>query len=157
MRAGLPAAMLMLLAQPVAAAGWGHYENARFGFSIDVPPGFVEQSESANGDGDRFTTPTAELRAYGGNIVDTGFAGEVGFEQQAATEDGWALTYQAATPGWATFSGKKGARILYARFVAICGGTQFIGYWLEYSRADIKPFNAVIDRLTASLKPPATC
>jgi len=146
---------LALLISP-AAAGWGHYENARFGFAIDVPPGFAVQGESDNGDGNTFTTPTAELRAFAGNIVEGDFESEVRGEQSAITDEGFVLTYQVTTPQKASFSGKKGARIVYARFVAICGG-QFMGFVLEYSAADMAKFNPVIDRLVSSLAGPKSC
>ena len=147
---------LSLLISP-AAGGWGHYDNARFGFSIDVPPGFVVQGESANGDGNSFTTPTAELRAFAGNIVEGDFESEVRGEQSAITDEGFAITYQVTTPQKASFSGKHGARIVYGRLVAICGGQEFMGFVLEYSAADIAKFNPVIDRLVSSLKAPASC
>ena len=146
---------LALLISP-AAAGWGHYENARFGFAIDVPPGFAVQGESDNGDGNTFTTPTAELRAFAGNVVAGDFESEVRGEQSAITDEGFVLTYQVTTPQKASFSGKKGARIVYARLVAICGD-QFMGFVLEYSAADMAKFNPVIDRLVSSLAGPKNC
>jgi len=146
---------LALLISP-AAGGWGHYDNARFGFSIDVPPGFQVQGESANGDGNSFTTPTAELRAFAGNIVVGDFETEAGYERAAASDEGFAITYQVTTPQKASFSGKKGARIVYARLVAICGD-QFMGFVLEYSAADMAKFNPVIDRLVSSLAGPKNC
>ena len=149
---------LALLISP-AAAGWGHYENARFGFAIDVPPHFLAQGESDNGDGNRFTTPTAELRAFAGYIFkgEQTLETEAGFAADAWTEDGYTLTSQVTTPRFAVLSGKKGARIVYERLVAICGGEAFMGYSLEYSVAEIKAFAPIIDRLTASLTPPAKC
>ena len=150
-------ALLAMATLPLTAADWGHYENGRFGFAIDVPPAFVAQGESVNGDGDRFTTPTAELRAFAGYLVDESFEAEAASGRSVWAEDGYALTYQVTTPGFAVMSGRKGPRVLYERLVAICGGTTFMGYSLEYSVADITAFKQVIDRLTASLKPPAKC
>jgi hypothetical protein len=150
-------ALVALLTLPAWAAGWGHYENGRFGFAIDVPPGFVARGESANGDGNRFTTPTAELRAFAGYLVEERFEGEVRTGQSVATDDGFTLTYQVTTPRYAAFSGRKGARVLYERLVAICGTDAFMGFSLEYSVADLQSFKSVIDRLTSSLTPPAKC
>lgn len=147
---------LALLISP-ATGGWGHYENARFGFSIDVPPGFAVQGESANGDGNSFATPTAALRAFAGNIVDGDFETEVGYERDAIADEGFAITFQVTTPQQASFSGKHGARIVYGRLVAICGGQEFMGFVLEYSAADMTKFNPVIDRLTSSLTAPKSC
>jgi hypothetical protein len=159
MRAIAMAVLLALAASSAPAADWGHYVNARFGFAVDVPPGFAAQGESYNGDGNRFTTPTAELRAFASNIAvgEADFETEVGYEQSAWTDKGWTITYQATTPRNAVFSGRKGARVVYERLVAICGGAQFMGFLVEYSVPDLQRFNAVIDRLTTSLRPPATC
>jgi hypothetical protein len=153
------AVVLALLALPALASAWGHYENGRFGFAIDVPPGFAAQGESFNGDGNRFTTPTAELRAFAGYIFrgERTFETEAGFARDAWGEEGYALTYQVTTPRYSVMSGKKGARVLYERLVAICGGDAFMGYSLEYSVADMKAFDSIIDRLSGSLKAPAKC
>ncbi|MEP7239770.1 MAG: hypothetical protein ABI697_02680 [Devosia sp.] len=158
-RLSLAMAAVLLSANAGAAAEWDHYINDRFGFSIDIPSGFVAQGESFNGDGNRFTTPTAELRAFGGNIFvgEQSFETEVGYAIEAATGDGWTMTYKAVTPRNANLSARKGARVLYERLVAICGGQQFIGFTLDYSVADLVPFKPVIDRLLASLRPPASC
>ena len=101
MRAGL-AALLIAFAAPAIADDWGRYENARFGYAVDVPPGFEGQGEADNGDGQVFSTPTAELRVYGGYIVEGDFEDEVKALQQTAAEAGWTITYQATAPRWAT-------------------------------------------------------
>lgn len=146
-------ALLLLLAAPAMAADWGHYTNVRFGYAIDVPPGFAAQGESDNSDGEVFRAPTATLTVFGGNILDGDFESEVRTRQAFATGDGWAITYQVSTPQKASFSGRKGARILYARMVALCGGTAFAMFTLEYGRADLERFNPVVDRLVFSLRP----
>ena len=145
-------ALLVVAAGPVLGAEWGHYENARFGYGIDVPPGFMGRGEAENGDGEVFATPVATLTVFGGNIMAADFEAEVRQRQTWAAADGWALTYQMTTPTKASFSGKHGARILYARMIALCGGTQFGMFELEYSVADIKAFDAVVGRLVQSLK-----
>ena len=145
-------ALLMLLPMPVMAAGWGHYTNVRYGYAIDVPAGFMAQGESQNGDGQVFKTPTATLTVYGGNIPDGDFETEVVQRERYAEQDGWAITYQVSTPQRASFSGKHGARILYARMIPLCGGEQFAMFELVYSSVDLHTFNPIVDRLVASLK-----
>lgn len=143
---------LALFATPSLAADWGHYVNERFGVEIDVPPGFQPGEPPANGDGMRFSTPTAELAVFGSMMTEGDFTDEAAQRQQWATEDGWAITYQASTPGWATWSGKKGSRILYARAIEMCDGATAGVFELSYSVADLKAFDAVINRLVRSLK-----
>lgn len=145
-------ALLLLLPLPATAAEWSHYTNARFGYAIDVPPGFVAQGEADNGDGQVFRTPTATLTVFGGNVTAADFESEVVERQRYAEQDKWAITYQVSTPQKASWSGKRGARILYARMIALCGGTQFGSFALEYSSIDRKGFDAVVERLVASLQ-----
>ena len=145
-------ALLMLMATPAIAAGWGHYTNVRFGYAVDVPPGFAGQGESDNSDGQVFKTPTATLTVFGGNILDGGFEDEVKRRQGYATQDGWNLSYQATTPSAASYSGKHGAHILYARMIALCGGTQFAMFEFEYFATNMKAFDPVVGRLVGSLK-----
>ena len=148
----LLALLLVLLPLPAMAADWGHYTNVRFGYAIDVPPGFLAQGESDNGDGQVFKTPTAALAVFGGNVVEADFEAEVTAREGYASDDGWAITYQVSTPQKASWSGKRGARILYGRMIALCGGAQFGSFQLEYSSADLKAFNPIVDRLVSSLK-----
>ena len=145
-------ALLLLLPLPAAAADWGHYANARFGYAVDVPPGFWAQDESDNGDGQVFKTPTATVTVFGGNVMEADFEAEAKAREGYATSDGWAITYQVSTPQKASWSGKRGARILYGRMIALCGGQQFGSFELEYSSADLKAFNPIVDRLVSSLR-----
>lgn len=143
--------LAMLLAVPALADEWGHYVNPRFGYAIDVPPGFVGQGESANGDGQAFETPTADLLVFGSYILDGGFEDEVRFRQQAWTTEGWAITYQATTPTWASYSGVKGSRVFYERVIPLCGDAVGV-FSLQHGTADLQAFNVIIERLVRSLK-----
>ena len=145
-------ALLLLIPLPAFAADWGHYTNTRFGYAVDVPPRFVAQGESDNGDGQVFKTPTAVLTVFGGNVMETDFEAEVAQREQFAKDEGWAITYQVSSPQKASWSGKRGGRILYGRMIALCGGQQFASFELEYSSADLKAFNPVVDRLVSSLR-----
>jgi hypothetical protein len=143
---------LLLGASPALAADWGHYGNARFGYGVDVPPGFVAQGESDNGDGQVFSTPTATLTVYGGHVIERDFEAEVRAREADDAKSGWGMTYKSSSPQNASYSGKKGARILYVRLVALCKGTDFAAFELSYSRIDIPKFDAVINRLVRSLR-----
>lgn len=156
-----PAILATLLgaafAEPGARADdWQHYVNERFGVEADVPPGFTAQPPPVNGDGLGFKTPTAELRIYGSLIIETDFEGQVSKEIGWTEDDGWAVTYKAVTPGWASYSGKMGSRILYVRAIPMCGGDVIGEFTLEYSVADLKKFDPIITRLVHSLKDSGT-
>jgi hypothetical protein len=152
----LLALILTLFATPLCAAEWGHYLNERFGVEADVPPGFAPGEPPANGDGLGFATPTAKLSIYGSLIVDGDFESNVAQRVQWSQDDGWAITYQASTPNWASWSGTRGSRILYVRAIRMCDGEGYGAFELEYSEADLKAFNAVVDRLAASLRDSGT-
>lgn len=146
------AVLLALSAAPALAAEWGHYVNERFGVEADVPPGFGADEPSANGDGQRFSTPTARLAIYGSLIDEGDFESAVAQRQQWTETDGWNITYQARSPSWAIWSGKRGSRILYARAIRICDGNVLGAFELEYSEADRVAFDAVVERLARSLR-----
>lgn len=146
--------LLSLFALPALAQGWGHYDNARFGYGLDIPPGFVGQGESGNGDGQAFALagkPIA-LLVWGGLLAMTDFEGEVAARLRDDAQAGWSLTYQAVTPRWASWSGQKGSRILYRRLVALCDGASYGAFSAEYSIADRVMMDAAVERMAGSLR-----
>ncbi len=145
-------ALLLLVVTPALAADWGQYANARFGYAVAVPPGFVGQGESDNSDGQVFRSPTATLTVWGGNILSGDFESEFRARQQSAADGGWGITYQVSTPSNGSYSGKRGGRIMYTRLIALCGGSQFAAFELDYSRADLSKFDPVVTRLVQSFR-----
>jgi len=143
--------MLIALAAPAFAADWGQYDNARFGYTIDVPPGFEWGPEADNGDGRTFREGATKLVVWGGNVMEPGFEGEVAAAMDFVETDGWAISYQAVTPRWASFSGAQGRRILYQRMIALCDGA-YAAFRLEYSAIDLGKLDPVVERLVRSLK-----
>lgn len=156
MRTLLALCFAFIAAPALAAADWGHYVNERFGVEADVPPGFEAGAPPVNGDGLGFSTPTAHLSIYGSLIVEGDFESKVQQLIGWNKDDGWDVTYEASTPSWASWSGKKGSRILYVRAIRMCGGDVYGAFEFEYSSADLKAFNPVVDRLVASLKDSGT-
>lgn len=143
----------LLFGTPVQAEDWHRYENGRFGYVIDVPAAFTWGAESDNGDGRAFRNGATTLAAWGGNIVEADFEAEAAVAEGFAANDGWTLTYRAVTPSWASFSGSKGQRILYERMVALCDGTRYAAFRLEYSAVDLAELDPVVHRLVESLRP----
>lgn len=147
------ALLLSLLALPALAQGWGHYDNARFAYGVDIPPGFVGQGESANGDGQAFVLAgkPIDLRVWGGMLLG-GLDAEVAARMAEDADAGWGLTYQAVTPRWASWSGMSGGRIIYKRMVALCDGESFAAFSAEYSIADRVMMDAAMERMAGSLR-----
>lgn len=148
--------ILTALAAPALAAGWEVYGNARFGYSIEVPPGFDWGKEADNGDGRSFRDGATKLFVWGGNITEDSFEGAVATAQAFSSGDGWTITYEAVTPSWASFSGTQGKRILYQRMMRLCDA-QYAAFRLEHSAADIGKLEPVVSRLVQTLKPAAGC
>jgi hypothetical protein len=153
---GAVLALLLALAAPAIADDWSRYENARFAYALDVPPGFAGRGESDNGDGQVFATPTAQLRVHGAHILASNFEHQVKALQRAAVAAGWTITYETTTPRWASYSGTQGGRVFYARAIALCAGA-LAEFSLTYGKADSVAFNPIVERLARSLRPAGTC
>jgi hypothetical protein len=94
---------------------------------------------------------TQELRVFGGYLTSGDFSSELAERQQQDASDGWAITYQAATPKWVSYSGTKGGFILYVRAIARCGD-QYAMFRLKYSKHDAAALDPVVSQLVGSLR-----
>lgn len=153
-----PLALLasLLLAMPAfAQSGWGYYANARYGYELDIPPGFEGQGESQNGDGQVFLLDgrVGKLTAWAGYFVtEPDFEAEANTRFASDTADGWGVTAQAATPGWATWSATKSGRVVQQHMIQLCDGSGYAALRLEYAQADRSKLDDLVQPLTTSLK-----
>lgn len=156
-------ALLLFLPMPVHAADWGHYVNDRFGAAIDFPPGFVNDvPPPENGDGLTFHDPArrAELMVWGGNLAAWDFKEDADQVMASEAGDGFTLTYVSAhnldfsEPGrsFYAYSGTKAGRVIYAKALASCKGTQAVHFRIEYPVSMREEFKPIVSRLAASLK-----
>ena len=143
--------ILTALACPALAVDWEAYGNARFGYTIEVPPGFDWGKEADNGDGRSFRSGATKLLVWGGNITEDSFESVAAAAKAFAIADGWNITYEAVTPSWASYSGTQGQRVLYQRMIALCD-MQYAAFRLEYSAVDIGKVEPVVERLVQTLK-----
>jgi hypothetical protein len=143
----------LLVAPAFAAMHSGTYENARFGYVIAVPPGFYGEGESQSGDGQVFRSEsgTATLHVWGGHIIEGSFEDAMQAAIDYASEDGWRLGEQRVTPSWASFSGTRNGLMLHSHVIALCGGSQFAAFALEYPERDLAKMSAAAERLATSL------
>lgn len=147
--------ILALFSTVVHAAEWGRFDNARFGYTIDVPPGFVRSGPApTNDDGVGLVSAdgTQKLRVWGGNIVEDGFESSARAAIGFAAGEGWNISYERITPGWASFSGLRRGMVLYARSISLCRGVQYATFRLEYPEREITRMDAVVDRLVRTLR-----
>ncbi len=151
-------AAITLIVSPLAQEPWGYYVNARYGYELDIPPGFEGQGEGGNGDGQVFLFDgrVGKLTTWGGLFVtEPDFEAEANARFASDTEDGWGVTGQAATPGWATWSASKSGRVLQQHMIELCDGSGYAALRLEYTQVDRSKLDDLVQPLTTSLK--STC
>ena len=140
------------------AAGWTRYVNVRFGYGVDVPPGFSAIREAENSDGGTATAADghAVLSAWGTNLLDQSFVSEVGSRLSGDAGDGWAIGYKLVAAKGASWSGAKGGRIFYARAIPKCRDRAAF-MRIEYDASAKAAFDPVVSRLARSLTATVGC
>lgn len=140
------------------AAGWSSYGNARFGYVVEIPPGFAAIHEADNGDGgtSKSAMGYATLAVWGANLVDQTFAADVASRMSSAASEGWALGYKVVTGRGASWSGLRGDRILYAHAIPRCRD-QAAFVQIEYDASTRVAFDPIVSRVARSLKSEGAC
>lgn len=158
MRVVLAMAAAMVVAFAAQAAEWQSYGNARFGYTIDIPPGFspVRESDNADGGVSESQDKQSRLAVWGSNVVEGSFAEEFRSRIEGARADGWDISYRRETPTWASWSGSVDGRIFYARAIALCDD-QAAYFLIEYPDGGKEAYDPVIARLVKSLKNARAC
>ncbi len=156
MRTLIFAVLLALFAAPAAGQDWGHYDNDHYGYGLDIPPDFLGQGESGNGDGQQFQhhRGAQRLTVWGGLLdgANESLEAEVKWRMERAEAGAWRVTYQAATPDWASFSAIKEGRVLYQRMILLCDRQSFAAFRLEYSARSLAAMTPVVEQLVRSLQ-----
>lgn len=147
---------LLLLPTLAAAAGWEPYVNDRFGYAVDIPPGFALSSEADNGDGRTYSKGGAALAVWGHYLAAGPFELYVADRRATYKQEGWDLSYDRQKAGWASLSGTRGDRILYHRTIRLCDDAvaSFVLEYPESMKAEISPF---VGKLVKSLHPAEGC
>ena len=134
-----------------AAADWRPYINARFGYSVDVPKGFVGNGEFSTGQ--LFRDTRAALLLHDGEwdieASQTSFAEKILKYKDTLVERGWIITYETTSTTQAAYSGTRRDRVLYTRVIALCENTVNV-LTLDYRREDLEEFDPIILRLVRS-------
>lgn len=133
------------------ASEWGRYKNGRYAYSIDMPPGFSEIVEADNGDGGKAHSAKgkAELAVWGAILIGLPLREDVSRRILSDEEEGWKLAYSGGNDAGWNWSATRDGRILYARAVPLCAD-EAAYFRLEYSAAEKKAFDAVVERLVRS-------
>lgn len=140
-------------ATAAAAADWPRYINARFGTTVDIPPGFQGEPESENGDGRRFVSRdgTVTLLIWGSNLPAGDLSARVADMRQTDTGEGWEITYVTGRANRAVYSGTRSHRIVYVRATTSCWDRLAHFARLEYPQEDRSRLDSLVVRIAKSL------
>jgi hypothetical protein len=148
------AALALQLTQAVAQ-DWTPFGIKRFGFIVDVPPGFVytrslrenhqEGAAFQNADGDAIVVwgIALPIRDFPKNV-------EALIAQQQEDE-GLGVTYKRITPKWAAYSGFKDRLIRYVKAITICEDRAAF-FLIDYDRHAKRNYDPVVAQMEKSLK-----
>lgn len=145
----------LLLVLSLAALVWAqpgfHYANARYGYSLDFPEGFVAQEEAPNGDGRVVESAdgVARVLVYGSNNVDETSVDRA--YKQALAELTVKPAYKARGKSWFVISWLEGSTIHYRKTFQGKGSSNTL--WLQYPAGSKKTYDEVTGKLEKSFKP----
>ena len=97
----------LLLPTLAFAAGWEPYVNGRFGYAVEIPPGFALSSEADNGDGRTNANCGATLAVWGPYLAAGPFELDVADRRATYKQEGWDLSYDRQKAGWASLQGNE--------------------------------------------------
>ena len=151
-------AFLLLCPASAFAADWWSYDDAGFGYAIELPSDFHMSIPSD--DANRLSLSPADRSAVlqvFGTVLDNGdFVEAANVRVALARDQGWKISYTKSNSRGISFSGTKQGRIVYVRGVALCnGGAAF--FQMDYSKADMQRYDAIVMRLVRSLRPTKKC
>ncbi|WP_312841710.1 hypothetical protein [Sinorhizobium psoraleae] len=159
-RAFFAFALLWGLALPAAAEDdWHPYANPRFGYTVDIPPGFeMRQGAADDGDGASFHADDngATLAVFGSHPPDGDFETDVADHISLETQNDWRMLFSRVTPAWASFSGARNGEVFYARAIALCDGSAAY-FRLQYRKNPLTSFDGIISRMAEALRPSDGC
>ena len=146
--------LLMLAGTALSADGWTRYLNPRYGYGVDIPPGFSPISESDNSDGgtSHSSDGQSELAVWGSNLLVDTLPSDVQSRIHSSEDDGWQITYSKLTGKWASWSGERDGRIFYARAIQLCQDDQAGYFQLEYPASERQTFDPLVERLVKGFK-----
>lgn len=146
--------LALLVTSPAHGQYWDYYENARFGYGIDVPPGYSGNGESDNGDGQMFYDLVAEqgLTVWGGQLTDSLQAEAMRVAETFASQ-GWTITESTSTPQWSMLAAMRNQRVLVQRSILLCDGASYAAFRAEFNIRDQNAMSSVLHGVSRSFAP----
>jgi len=149
----LPLAVLALIvASSALAQDWRSYANPRFGTRAEVPRGWTMGPAPENDDGRVFTAPDgrATITVYGPLHVSDSI--DEAMKIYEAPKDGETVTYRQRGKRAITVSGTRADHIFYRKAVLSCRDQVWNGVAIEYPAAQKQAFDALVTRVSKSLR-----
>lgn len=149
---------LLVLLLPVSAfaVDWQPYVNARYGYAVEIPPGFTLVNEADNGDGRTYANGKTTLAVWAHYLTAGPFEEEVADRRTTYQQEGWDLSYDRQTAGWASLSGTRGDTIVYHRVIRLCDDA-VASFVLEFPKGEKPEYSPVVSKLVKSLHPAEGC
>ena len=124
--------------------------NCRRGFSLTVL--------AEHGDGLALTPAdkSAKLVVFATDGAGSDFSTQTKVRLALARQAGWQVSYSKMTPQNFSFTGMREDRIVYGRGVALCNGASAF-FQMDYRKADMPRYDAIVMRLARSLKATEKC
>lgn len=146
--------LAFLVASPAYGQYWDYYENARFGYGIDVPPDYVGNGESDNGDGQMFYNLEAEqgLSVWGGQMAGS-LQAEATLVAETLAGQGWTITESASTPQWSMLAAMRDHRVLVQRSILLCDGASYAAFRAEFNIPDQNAMSGLLQGVSRSFAP----
>ena len=147
--------LVAVLSFPAVAQDWERYENARYGYSLAIPPGFEGQGESDNGDGQVFTSSAHNetLTVWASMAGESGFAMDALEAGKALEDAAWHVGTQTIHPADAQLSAIQGIRTLRQRMQLLCEGQSIVYIRLDHPVTASAEMDKTFKRLVRSLDP----
>lgn len=146
----LAIALLLLVATAALAQGaWSRYSNARYGYQIDIPPGFTKGEAPANNDGRTFKAADgATLDVWGSNNVMNQTVTSA--YEDLLREKGQAVSYKTKGADWFVVSWGGSGRIFYQK--QYVGGGSMNAFIFSYPITRKSAYARVVTRVQRSFK-----
>ncbi|MCG6113863.1 MAG: hypothetical protein MEQ84_01580 [Mesorhizobium sp.] len=144
--------VLALAIIPTPTLAWSTFEDDRFGYRIELPPGYSLSYETDQQNARFFHNADGHFIALWASAEPgSSFEGEVAEKLWADQAEGWTISYERFTSQWASYSGTKDSQIRYVRAVNLCGnGAAY--FVIDYDDARKADYDPVVTRMVRSLE-----
>lgn len=134
------------------ALAWTAFEDDRFGYRLELPPGYSLSHETEQRNARFFHNADGHFIALWASLEPgESFEGEVAERLWADQAEGWTISYERFTSEWASYSGTKDGEIRYVRAVNLCGrGAAY--FLIDYAQALKATYDPLVTRMVRSMQ-----